>query len=275
MTPIRFGPTSRRLFGLFHPADERRATPQAVLLCNPFGHEAMRVHRFYRLLAERLARRGVAALRFDYHGTGDSPGEDEDGELQGWTQDILEAGRELMRLSGARLLSCFGARLGARLALMAAPQAAGGVQKLVLWDTVFDGRRYLEELGRAQLEELELGHNIPDPAWRRALARDPLAFDGESLGFAIAPRLREQLLALSPATPCKLPSSLALQLLADPQDAPAARWAREVQALNPATQIALVPFKHPLIWTSNPFASNEMVPAEALQTMLGELHGHG
>src|SRR5688572_1386655 len=134
MTPIRFGPTSRQLFGLFHPADERRAKGSAVLLCNPFGHEAMRVHRFYRLLADRLSRKGVAALRFDYHGTGDSPGEDDEGEMQGWTQDILEAQRELMRLSGARQLCCFGARLGARLALMAAPQAAGGVQKLVLWD---------------------------------------------------------------------------------------------------------------------------------------------
>jgi pimeloyl-ACP methyl ester carboxylesterase len=274
MTPIRFGPNSRQLFGLFHPANEGRANGSAVLLCNPFGHEAMRVHRFYRLLAERLSRKGVAALRFDYHGTGDSPGEDDEGELHGWTQDILEAQRELMRLSGAHQLRCFGARLGARLALMAAPQAAGGVQKLVLWDAVFDGRRYLEELGRAQLEELELSHNIPDPGWRRALEHDPLAFAGECLGFAISPRLREQVLALTPATPCKLPG-LAVRVLADAQDAPAARWAAEARALNPGTQIELLAFKHPLIWTSNPFANNEMVPADALQTLLGELHGHG
>ncbi|HSV59709.1 MAG TPA: alpha/beta hydrolase [Variovorax sp.] len=272
MTPIRFGPPSRRLFGILHPADERRPTASAVLLCNPFGHEALRVHRFYRLLADRLSRQGVTVLRFDYHGTGDSPGEDEDAELNGWTQDILEAQRELLRSCGARQLSCFGSRLGARLALMAAPQAAGGLHKLVLWDTIFDGRAYLEELGRAHLDELELGYNTPDPRWRSALERDPLAFAGECLGFAIPPRLREQLLSLSPATGSKLPS-LAVRLLADPQDAPAARWAGETQALNPGTQLTLSGFRHPLIWTSNPFASNEMVPAEALARMVDELHG--
>lgn len=275
MTPIRFGPASRRLFGLFHPADERRANgSNAVLLCNPFGHEAMRAHRFYRLLAERLARQGVAVLRFDYHGTGDSPGADEDGELRGWAQDICEAQRELLRQSGARQLSWFGARLGARLALLAAPQAAIGVHKLVLWDTVFDGRRYLETLGRAHLEELELGHTIPDPAWRRALARDPLAFAGECLGFAIAPPLREQLLALSLSQSVKLPAPLQITVLADPRDLQAQQeWAAQAQAQNPGTCITVSAFQHPLVWTSNPFAGNEMVPAEALQQMVGEIHG--
>jgi pimeloyl-ACP methyl ester carboxylesterase len=271
MTPVRFGPASRRMVGFFHPADERRATAHAVLLCNPFGHEALRVHRFYRLLAERLSRQGVTVLRFDYHGTGDSPGEDEVADMNGWAQDIVEAQRELLRSAGARHVAWFGTRLGARLALMAAPQAAGGVHKLVLWDTVFDGRPYLEELGRAQLEELERSHNLPDPGWRRALARDPLAFAGECLGFAIPQRLREQLLALDAGQRCKLPG-LAVRLLADPADAAAARWATEAQALNPAAQVSCTAFRHPLIWTSNPFASNEMVPAEALQTMLGELH---
>ena len=275
MTPIRFGPASRRLFGLFHPADPRRANGHhAVLLCNPFGHEAMRVHRFYRQLAERLSRLGVAVLRFDYHGTGDSPGTDEDGELKGWAQDICEAQRELLRQSGARLMSWFGARLGARLALLAAPQAGIGVHKLVLWDTVLDGRRYLESLGRAQLDELELGHTIPDPAWRRALARDPLAFAGECLGFAIAPPLREQLLALSLSQSVKLPSPLQISMLADPRNLQAQQeWAAQVQAQSPGIRIAVSAFQHPLIWTSNPFAGNEMVPSEALQQMVNEIHG--
>jgi pimeloyl-ACP methyl ester carboxylesterase len=274
MTPIRFGPASRRLFGLYHPANESRASGAAALLCNPFGHEAMRTHRFYRLLAERLARQGVAVLRFDYHATGDSPGREEDGELKGWTQDIGEAQLELLRRSGARKLSWFGARLGARLALLAAPPAAPGVHKLVLWDPVFDGRRYLEELGRAHVEELELAHNIPDPAWRRALARDPLAFAYECLGFAIPKTLREQLLALSPEQPGKVLGTQAISLLAAPGDAPAARWIAQAQAQNPGARIAAAAFGHHLIWTSNPFANNEMVPTEALTRILGELHEH-
>jgi len=272
MTPIRFGPPSRRLFGLFHPADERTANGSAALLCNPFGHEAMRTHRFYRLLAERLSRQGVAVLRFDYYGTGDSPGTDEDGELQGWVQDILEAQRELLRRSGARRVVCFGARLGARLAMMAAPQAGAGMQRLVAWDPVVDGRPYLESLGQAQLEELEAGHIIPDPAWRRGLSRDPLYFSGESLGFAISGTLRAQLLELQPDSPCRLPHAVVVRVIASERDARVARWVEHAKAQNPQARIALSPFEHQLIWTSNPFAQNELVPAEALQKMVGELH---
>jgi len=274
MTPVRFGPPSRRLFGLFHPADERRATGRAALLCNPFGHEAMRTHRFYRLLAERLSRQGVAVLRFDYHGTGDSPGTDEEGELIGWSQDILEAQRELMRRAGASQLGWFGARLGGRLALMAAPMAGASLQRMVLWDAVFDGTHYLQSLGRAHLDELELSHNIPPAGWQRSLDHDPLAFSNECLGFAISDTLRGQLLALKPETPVKLHPTQSVRLLAHPSDTTAARWAAQAKAQNPSANLEYTNFAHPLIWTSNPFASNEMVPAEAMQTMVAEIHGH-
>jgi hypothetical protein len=53
----------------------------AVLLCNPFGQEAIRCHRAFRLLSARLASSGIPSLRFDYFGTGDSPGNDGEGDL--------------------------------------------------------------------------------------------------------------------------------------------------------------------------------------------------
>jgi uncharacterized protein len=272
MTPFLFGPPQRRLFGVFHAADPRKATPVAVLLCNPFGHEALRGHRFYRLLAERLSRQGVAALRFDYHGTGDSPGEDEDGDLAGWAQDVCEAHRELLRRSGAQEVTWFGARLGASLALKAARASAPRVKRLVLWDTVLDGRMYLEELGRVQLDELELSHSIPDPAWRRALARDPLALSGECLGYAIAPLLRSQILELRADSPPEL-EPVTASILAQPDDALAQRWAAKVQARPAGSELRFQTLKHSMVWTSNAHANNKMVPAEALQHVLGEVHG--
>lgn len=274
MTPIRFGSAQRELAGFFHAADPRRASGRAALLCNPFGHEAMRSHRFYRLLADRLSRQGVAVLRFDYYGTGDSQGDDEDGDLEGWAQDIVCAQQELLRRSGAAHSVWFGARLGARLALLAAPGAAPGVSRLVLWDTVFDGRGYLQELGRAQVDELEQAFIIPDPGWRRALANDPLAFAGESLGFAISKPMQRQLLALAPELGDPLAPGLQLSLMAPPGDHDASRWAARARAQSPGATIGCTTFQHPLIWTSNPFANNEMVPAQALQKMMSEIHGH-
>ena len=272
MTPFMFGPAARRLFGVFHPADERRATRSAVLLCAPFGHEALRVHRFYRVLADRLSRQGVAVLRFDYFGTGDAGGDDEDGDLDGWAQDIAEAHRELLRRSGALQISWFGARLGATLALRAAPQATPPVQRLLLWEPVLDGPAYLQALSRAHVDELALSHSLPEAGWTRAL-RKPDAFAGECLGFAISPALREGIAALRPHAPGRL-GVQHVSVLAPPADAGAAQWTEAVHALQPGAQVSLAPLEHPLIWTSNPHANNEMVPAEALQRMMSEPHGN-
>jgi len=66
MTPFHFGDSSRKLFGVYHRAGTASAQAPAVLLCNPFGEEAIRAHRIYRILAERLARHGAHVLRFDW-----------------------------------------------------------------------------------------------------------------------------------------------------------------------------------------------------------------
>ena len=76
-TPLWFGPGDRQLFGWMHlPAD--RVVHGGVVLCQPFGIEAICAYFTYRLLAERLADRGLAVLRFDYDGTGDSCGGETD-----------------------------------------------------------------------------------------------------------------------------------------------------------------------------------------------------
>ena len=93
--PRCFGPSARRLFGIYHPPAEGSAGRPAVVLCNPFGQEAIRAQRMMRVLGERLARNGHAVLRFDYFGTGDSLGDDIEGDLEGWALDVMEAHRRV------------------------------------------------------------------------------------------------------------------------------------------------------------------------------------
>ena len=272
MTPSYFGLPSRRMFGIHHAPGAARRTDRAVLLVSPFGHEALRIHRFYRLLAERLSRQGVAVLRFDAYGTGDSAGDDDDVDLQGWSGDILQAHRELARLSGATRIRWLGSRLGANAAMLAAASdpAPAYLDQVVAWDPIPDGRAYLAALGRAQLEELQAAFCVPRASWRPALEKDPLAMSAESLGFAISPRLRSQILALQPdLSPPR--THVRTCVLMDEGDENCKRWMSSQAAASPEGRLRFVAHAHSLAWTSNAFANSELVPAKSLQLMQATL----
>ncbi|PCE26817.1 hypothetical protein BWP39_08485 [Paraburkholderia acidicola] len=129
-------------FGWLHPA----AGEQGVVLCNPFGYDALCTHRGWRKLAERLAAAGMPVLRFDYPGTGDSTGfEDDPQRVAAWLDSIVAATRRLRERTGVTRVSLVGLRLGATLAALAA-QRAGDIDALVLLAPAMLGRNYLREL---------------------------------------------------------------------------------------------------------------------------------
>ncbi|GAA4352184.1 hypothetical protein GCM10023165_41050 [Variovorax defluvii] len=267
MTPMLFGPASRQLFGLYHAPE--RDSQLAVLICMPLGQEAVRGHRLFRVLSDRLARAGVAVLRFDYYGSGDSPGEDTDGDLEGWRRDVCTAHEELRRRAGNRRIIWLGARLGASLAVMAAKSGRCDPTRLILWDPIVDGARYLDTLRAGHVDALERSFCVPDTDWRRRLARDPDAFTEEIFGFGVSPLMRQQLRALSPDA-LQLTALHETVVLADAEDQAAHQWAGKETARHMPLRISA--FQHPLIWTSDPHPNNAMVPTEALQRLLAEVH---
>lgn len=185
--PVYFG-ASGELFGLYHPV---KAARRSVLLCPPLGQEYIRCHRLYRQLARTLASEGVAVLRFDYYGSGDSAGESSDVDWERCVADTVVAADELRRLSGTNDVVAFGARLGGSIAMAAAAQLTG----LVVWDPVLDGSEYVAAHDALQVE---LQH---DPQ-RFTAPRMSLDVAGQWLGFSISDGLRDQLasLQLSPST---------------------------------------------------------------------------
>ncbi|MFM0158318.1 esterase [Paraburkholderia sediminicola] len=141
MTPVTFN----GCFGWLH----RPAGAQAemgVVLCNPFGYEALCTYRGWREFAEALAARGTPTLRFDYPGTGDSSGSEEDPQrLRVWLDSIKAAAAWLRAETGVTRLSLCGLRLGATLAALAAEEL-GGVENLVLLMPLSSGKNYIREL---------------------------------------------------------------------------------------------------------------------------------
>ena len=265
MLPLFFGPPSRRLFGAFHEASPGRMQSLGVLLCNPFGQEAIRTHRLFRVLAIRLAKAGIHVLRFDYFGTGDSAGDDDQADLQGWCADIQTAHEELVRLSGAGKVTWVGSRLGAVPAIQALGQSAKSAQRLVVWDPVVEAPAYAQLLRKKHVEALETSYSVPDPTWRVKLASDPAAFSDEAIGFAIPPALRKQLSTLH-AAQLSIPQTVQTTVIADQDDTAVAAWVSAQQASG--IRLQSVALKHTLEWTSDDSLNAALVPADAVQQLM-------
>ena len=269
MTPISFGSSARRLFGLFYAAESSPPQRSAVLVCPPFGHEAVRSHRLLRVLTERLCRDGHDVLRFDYFGTGDSLGDDEDGDTVGWSVDVRTAHAELKRRSPGAHVTWLGARFGATLGVLASQAPAVDVRRLLLWDPIVDGPHYVKVLREKHVEAMEQRYFVPDPAWRKQLATDALAFSQEAIGFAISARLREQLLAIGPSN-LTLSPAVAVRILAPSNDTAVNAWATGRAAAG--GNIARVVLDHQLVWTSDPEPYSAMVPPEVVRSLLQQFH---
>jgi alpha-beta hydrolase superfamily lysophospholipase len=144
-TPLYFGPGDRPLFGWIHAPAEKTAGDLAVVICPPFGHEYINSHRTIRHLADRLAEAGMPALRFDYDGTGDSAGVDEDpGRVNAWRDSIRAAMQALREITGCNRIALTGLRLGATLAATVAAETE--IECLALWAPVIRGRQYAREM---------------------------------------------------------------------------------------------------------------------------------
>ncbi len=134
-----------------------------AVICPPLGHEYVHSHRSVRYLADTLARAGVPALRFDYHGTGDSPGTDLDpGRVTRWLADVRRAIDDARARSGRARVCLIGIRLGATLAALASAERA--VDQLVLWGPAVSGRRYVREM-QAIAQASELAGRGGDAGW--------------------------------------------------------------------------------------------------------------
>ena len=148
---LYFESGGQRLFGWLHRPDEGTAANVGLVVCTPFGYEAVCAHRTVRAFADMGAAVGMPALRFDYLGTGDSADiAPEADQLEAWTNDVVAAVAELRRLTGVQRVCVVGFRLGALLAVLAGARSET-VDGLVLIAPIVNGKRYLRQLRMTRL----------------------------------------------------------------------------------------------------------------------------
>lgn len=265
MIPFYFGPATRQLFAIYHPPQRAAEGHASVLMCSPFGHEAIRVHRLYRVIADRLARMGVAVLRFDFFGTSESGGDDEAGEMKGWQLDVLRAHEELARRSQSPKATWLAARLGATLALQAARHAEG-LQQLVLWEPILDGPAYIDELHAAQIAMLEVGYYAKDRSWYKRRQEEGGAAITEALGHRISTQFAGQLAALRPDA-LNAPAGIPTAVFSKSDDTTTRDWSTRENASG--RNVVHEMLDHPIIWTSDPLPNQAIVPAEVTKRLIG------
>ena len=283
------GSPARELVGFVHRA--RRKDPakpaRAVLMLNPFGQEAVRTHRLMRVAADRLARSGHDVLRFDYYGSGDSPGDDLDANLHGWARDTLAAHQMLLEISPGASISWLGFRLGASVALLAARQLAGPQAKsppaqLVLWEPVLDGQAHLKALAADHRRALFASYSLPGEPGRLIKNHEAQWPPTELMGFAVSEKMTAQISeltgkALAVATPSisllagKDGAAQATSQVAPASPSHEADWRQACQASG--TIFSAHPFDSDFDWTSEEALNTALVPAPAVTAILAAISG--
>lgn len=204
LEPFFFGDSGHRLFGACHlpRAASAPLASAGVVLCQPFGQEAIRAHRALARLADLLAEEGSTVLRFDYFGCGDSEGCFEAGGLEIWMKDVSLAIEELKAGCSVRQVCLIGLRLGANLAWAAASERSD-VSHVIAWNPIWEGATYLVELEQEHLRTLQEGQ-VP--------VRESMMSREEALGFPMTQSLRNDLAALQFPSPARIQSPNVLLL---------------------------------------------------------------
>lgn len=134
--------------GAFTLLDEPTSPPTgtAVLICPPFGWEAVAARRPLRDWAHALAARGHITLRLDLPGSGDSAGGPDDrGLWESWRAAAGAAARLLAARDEVKRVAAIGIGLGG-LVLIESIAAGAPIECAALWATPARGRVLLREL---------------------------------------------------------------------------------------------------------------------------------
>ena len=145
-SPVVFEYKGQQLVGMLHLPEGRARVPAALLL-HGFGGTKSEAHRMFVKLSRALAERGIASLRFDCRGCGDSAGNFEDMTI---LSQVLDAGEALRCLSrhkriDPRHLGLIGMSLGGAIAAHLIARESKRFKTLALWAPVAEGGDILDE----------------------------------------------------------------------------------------------------------------------------------
>jgi pimeloyl-ACP methyl ester carboxylesterase len=179
---IAFRNQGQRLYGLLHRPDGTEIAP-AVVLCHGFTGQRIESHCLFVKMARDLAAHGIAALRFDFRGSGESEGRFQDMTIGGEISDAETALHWLRRQRGLAptRLGLLGLSLGGCVSACVAGRHPQIVKALALWSAAAHPEHFWNadaEKGLQGREVIDWGGNLIGRAFleeARAGAIRPLA----------------------------------------------------------------------------------------------------
>lgn len=230
----------------------------ALLYVPPFAEEMNKSRRMAALLALDLARRGIASLRIDLHGCGDSSGDFADARWAGWRDDLALASAWLEQRAAHRP-ALLGLRLGALLAMDYAASAdpAGAPRQLMLWQPVLDGATFLTQFLRLRMagaltDATTAADNSTAALRARLAAGEPL----EIGGYELSPELAQAIDALKLAPLGRAGCALRWFDVGQPDRAPSPATDKALAALRErGVEVELTRIDGPAFWGSQEIAT--------------------
>lgn len=143
--PVILQHQGEKIFGVLHQPLPLRPVP-AVLMCHGYAGNKAGRYRIYVLIAQKLAELGIASLRIDFRGSGDSEGNFSDMTISSEVSDALK-GIEYLR-NQANIdkdrIGLLGNSLGGAIATLTAAQD-GNIKSLVLLAALFSSKPWREK----------------------------------------------------------------------------------------------------------------------------------
>jgi len=150
---VTFENGAKTLYGVIHMPVDKDPFP-GVVIFHGFGGNKCGKHRLYVREAMKLVEAGIAVLRFDFRGAGDSDGDFCEVDLDSEVSDAIRGVDYLSNLPSvdSSRIGLLGRSLGGAIAVLVASQL-DHVKSLALWAPVFSAHQWREEWQQAQQEK--------------------------------------------------------------------------------------------------------------------------
>lgn len=151
---VSFYNKNQRIVGMFHLADLHKRSP-AVIMCHGFTGQRMEAHFLFVKTARYLAENGIAVLRFDFRGSGESEGRFEDMTVEEEISDAETALHFVLQQEFVdyNRVGVIGLSLGGCVSACLAGRVKDLVKSLVLWSAAYKPGENLSALLVPEMKE--------------------------------------------------------------------------------------------------------------------------